>query len=112
MRDRVFSMSGWGFMLGAGVCAVLAILLAAPNDVFADDPSCYDQCPMCATDPNSLDCQTCVQGCLSLAVNCDDCKCEEVFGDCTLDMCNNVPGCNTGCKCVTNGSGFCKCVPR
>jgi hypothetical protein len=38
MKDRIFSVSGWGFMLGAGVCALLAVLLATPADVFADDP--------------------------------------------------------------------------
>jgi hypothetical protein len=112
MRDRVFSMSGWGFMLGAGVCALLAVLVAAPNDVFADDPSCSDQCPMCATDPNSLDCQTCLAGCMSLAVNCDFCTCMASTGTCADDFCSGVANCSTGCNCVNGMGSSCKCVTK
>ena len=112
MKERVFSVSGWGLKLGAGVCALFAILVAAPNDVFADDPSCYDQCPMCAIGPTSVECQTCIQQCMTATVNCADCRCEGVNGDCSLDMCYNVPGCNTGCKCVPGMGSSCVCEKR
>lgn len=115
MKDRVFSVSGWGFMLGAGVCALLAVLLASPADVFADAQSCMAGCTVCTTiGPGSPQCMTCMQACRAAATDCTQCTCGLPGGACSEDICfGGQTNCNRDCKCVPIPmTSNCKCVPK
>lgn len=117
---RLYSLSSW-FCTSLAIALAVLVPLTVPEDAFADDgvcsycdgnSNCCNSCcqTLCLTgDP------TCMSNCLAncaMPFDCTQCNCGLPGRQCDMDMCFNVPGCNTNCNCVPNGVSDCKCVAK